>query len=313
MKKAIGFELSKIDKNSKFGSVYMGGGTPSVLPEYALEEIFGLISPFTDCNTEITVEMNPKSTSKSKAETLKKAGVNRISLGLQSLHNQKLTFLGRGHTAKEGIQSVETLRVAGFSNISADFMYDTEFDDLEFLKKELDGFLALNTEHISSYSLTIEEGTPFFEKKIETRYDDKAARYVSDRLISGGFLHYEVAAFGKIKSLHNRGYWEYKPYIGIGAGAVGFDGEKRVYPHKEIEEYIKNPTEYEYESVTADEQKTERIFLGLRSDVGVDISMVSKKQKEIDYLLEAKIIEIKNGKIYSLDFFLADEAAVRLS
>ena len=76
MKKAIGFELSKIDKNSKFGSVYMGGGTPSVLPEYALEEIFGLISPFTDCNTEITVEMNPKSTSKSKAETLKKAGVN---------------------------------------------------------------------------------------------------------------------------------------------------------------------------------------------------------------------------------------------
>lgn len=291
----------------------MGGGTPSVLPEYGFEEIFGLILPFTDENTEITVEMNPKSTTKSKAETLKKAGVNRISLGIQSLDDKKLAFLGRGHTAKEGIGSVFLLRESGFLNISVDFMYDTKFDDLDFLKGELDGFLALNTEHISAYSLTIEENTPFFEKKVQTRYDEKAANLVAQTLKNAGYEHYEVASFGKLKSRHNRGYWSYKEYTGVGAGAVGFDGERRIYPHKEIEKYIENPTQYDFEQITPDERTTEKIFLGLRSDIGVDISLLKKREKELLYLLNTGVVIQKNDRIYCTDFFLADEAAVRLS
>jgi len=299
--------------SKKFRSVYFGGGTPSLLDVSDFEKIFEKIIPHIESAAEITVEANPSSWNAEKATALLDMGVNRLSLGVQSLNSEKLRFLSRVHNADSALKAYELSVKAGFSNISVDFMYDTPYDDKKFLKNEISDFLALQATHISAYSLTIEENTPFEAKGIQTRYDATAAATVANSIKKAGYEHYEVASFGKKRSKHNLGYWEYRSYIGIGAGSVGFDGANRYYPYKMPEEYIKNPLFTEIEKLSSDDIKTEKILLGLRSAVGVELSNLSGKQKEIEMLMQNKLLTTDGKRVYSTDFFLADELATRLS
>lgn len=240
-------------------------------------------------------------------------GANRLSIGIQSLNDDKLRFLSRVHNAKSALTAYEASINAGFKNISVDFMYDTKFDDKNFLEQELSGFLRLDATHISAYSLTIEENTPFARSGAKSRYDAKAATLVANRLVEAGYEHYEVASFGRKRSSHNLGYWEYKPYLGVGAGAVGCNGNTRYYPQNNLENYIKNPLLIEMENLTAEETRMEKILLGLRSKVGVEIELLYNKQATLDLLVQNGLIKIKSGRLYSTDFFIADELAARLS
>ncbi len=312
MLKQLSCELQNRGK-AKLTSLYFGGGTPSLLDIADFEKIFKKILPYTHVNAEITVEANPSSWNKEKAKALIEMGANRLSLGIQSLNDAKLTLLSRVHNAKSALEAYEASIAVGFSNISVDFMYDTPFDDEKFLKAELDSFLALNATHISAYSLTIEEGTLFEKKSIQSRYDANAAKEVATRLKAAGYEHYEVASFGRERSKHNLGYWEYKQYLGVGAGAVGFDGKSRRYPHKALERYIENPLFVEMEELSNEDIKTEKILLGLRSAVGVELSLLKDKQKEVDMLLQNNLLKIEGNQAYCVDFFLADELALRLS
>lgn len=296
-----------------FKSVYFGGGTPSILDISHFNRIFSEISPYLNADTEVTLEANPSSWSYEKAKALFDMGANRLSLGVQSLDDKKLIFLSRVHDAKAALSAYDASVKAGFLDISIDFMYDTKFDDRAFVKKELQDFLALEPSHMSAYSLTIEDNTPFSKAGVKSRYDAKIAQIVADMLKDSGYEHYEVASFGKKRSKHNLGYWEYRPYTGIGAGAVGFDGRQRFYPSKILEEYIQNPIFTEIEELTKEDIKTEKILLGLRSAVGVDIDELQNKAQEMQMLLQNKLLRTDGKMVYSTDFFLADELALRLS
>lgn len=306
---------NEFEKNNakKLKSVYFGGGTPSLLSIGDFEKIFEKFTGRLEAGAEITIEANPSSWDKEKAKALVKMGANRLSLGVQSLNDEKLRFLSRIHNKKSAVDAYDASLYAGFENISVDFMYDTPFDDSTFLQEELSLFLQLKASHISAYSLTIESGTPFEKKGVATRYDSDAAKLVGETLKKAGYEHYETASFGKIRSSHNFGYWEHKPYIGVGAGAVGFDGNNRLYPHKNIEDYIKNPLFAEIEELSNEEIKTEKIFLGLRSVVGVELSILKDKLSVVEMLLQNQLLISDGKRVYSTDFFLADEIALRLS
>lgn len=312
--KALRFQLSSelAALKKPLSSVYFGGGTPTTLSFLHFESIFELFKPHLAVGAEITVEANPSSLDKEKARALAKMGANRLSLGVQSLNDEKLSFLSRAHDKKGALRAYLEAREAGFDNISVDIIYDTPFDAKDFLMSEIKEFAALGAEHISAYSLTIEEGTPFEKKGIKPK-EESLSRFVAKLLIEAGYEHYEVSSFAKVRSKHNYGYWEKKEYIGVGAGAVGCVGSKRLYPHSSVEEYIKEPLFAQKEEITKEEERMERIFLGLRSDVGVDMSLLNGKEGQIEELLTLALVKKRGDKLYATDFFLADELAVRLS
>lgn len=291
----------------KLETVYIGGGTPSTIKPKLYEPLFDTITNLIDEDTEITIEANPNSATKSWLEGVKSLGITRISFGVQSFHEEKLKLLGRAHTPQDAIKAVETAFKAGIEHISIDLIYDTILDSKELLQNEVMQAIKLPIDHISAYALILEEGTPF-ENKMEMKKDDEHQGYFLKELIP--FEQYEVSNFGEYRSKHNLGYWQLKSYLGIGCGAVGFAHKKRYYPSSDLLAYIKNPTMYEEEILSESELRFEKIFLGLRSIVGVDMQLLDAQK--VALLQEEKKVEIREGRLYNKNFFLADEIALFL-
>jgi oxygen-independent coproporphyrinogen-3 oxidase len=176
---------------------------------------------------------------------------------------------------------------------------------------------TLDIDHVSAYDLTLEEGTLFYNKPEVKKESVKLAIKFFDRLKKMGFEQYEISNFAKnddAKSKHNLGYWQYKSYLGIGAGAVGSVNNVRFYPSKSIEQYIKNPIKYDIESLTNEDVKIEKILLGLRSKVGVCLDLFSNiQQKRVKDLIDANKLKISNNFIYNSDYLLADEIALYIT
>ena len=312
LEKQLKFELEKLQNNQILKSIFIGGGTPSSVDEKLYEPIFSILKNHIGTFTEITIEANPNSASTKWMQYLKKLGVNRISFGVQSFNNEKLKFLGRNHSKDQAIKAIDNASLIGFKNINCDIIYDTSFDSFKLIKEDLNIIKTLPINHISAYSLTIEEGTKFF-KNPKVKIDNlKIANYIFSNLKQMGFIQYEISNFAKnndAKSIHNYGYWQKEDYLGVGAGAVGYFKNKRYYPLKDIKKYIKTPTKYEkIETINDDENRFETIFLGLRSSVGVDIDIFNNRQKKnIQILIDEKKLIQKGNKIYNLDFLLTDE------
>ncbi len=305
------FEKDIWDKKSSFETLFIGGGTPSVVDFREYESFFSLVSPFLKKDAEITIEANPNSINESWLEGMLKLGINRISIGVQSFFDDKLELLGRAHRAKNAKEAVLKAKGAGFSHINIDLIYSTILDTKDRLLKELDFAFSLPIDHISAYSLTLEENTPFENREDLKKDEEESAIFFRDEIKRRGFYQYEVSNFGKYKSKHNLGYWRYKEYMGIGAGAVGFIENKRLYPHFDIEEYIKDPFFKKEEILTKEDIKREKIFLGLRSEVGFDIDILNKEElKRVKELVKLNKLFIENNRVYSVDFFLADEIAL---
>lgn len=311
LQKQLKYELEKYP-NIHLKSVFIGGGTPSSVEAHLYNPIFETLKNSIDNNTEITTEANPNSASKDWQLTMKNLGVNRISFGVQSFNNEKLAFLGRNHSNTQAIDAINVAKEIGFKHINCDIIYDTAIDTRKLIDNDLKIIKSLPINHLSAYSLTIEEGTKFF-KKPEVRIEDiNMAKYIFSQLKKFGFEQYEISNFSKsndTKSTHNFGYWQKEDYIGVGAGAVGCINNFRYYPFRDVQTYINKPLEYEdYENISKDDIKFETIFLGLRSEVGVNKDIFSQTQLDkVNILIkENKLIQTQN-KVYNKNYLLSDE------
>ncbi|QKF73309.1 oxygen-independent coproporphyrinogen III oxidase [Aliarcobacter faecis] len=324
LKKQLEENLKKhiINKNRKIKTVFIGGGTPSTIKASSYKDIFTLIRPYLEENAEITTEANPNSATFSWQEEMFNLGVNRISFGVQSFDEQKLKFLGRAHSSQSAIEAINSAKKVGFKKISCDIIYGTINDSFESLKKDFDIVKNLEINHISAYSLIIEENTKFYldEKSLQKskkslKIDDEDLSYeIFDYLNKLGFKQYEIANFAtneEFESKHNYGYWEYNEYMGIGSGAVACIKNVREYSQKNIEKYIENPLLVEKEELSSEDIKAEKVLLGFRCKFGVDLKLLNENElKKADDLLFEKKLELKEDRLININYLLADELAL---
>ncbi len=281
-------QAAAAEKSGPFETVFFGGGTPSLLPPAAVGRIlegvarcFGLAE-----GAEISLEANPGTVTPESLRGYRAAGVNRLSLGLQSLEEESLAFLGRSHTASEALAAAGAARDAGFSNLSCDLIFALPGQSSAVLQAGLEAFLALEPEHLSCYGLTVEEGTPFHHRHRAREFhlpeeEVYAEQYhLLHRLLSGaGYGHYEVANYARpgLECRHNLGYWRRRGYLGLGAGAHSFSpagwGERRFVP-SDLEGYRRSllAGEDPAQSLEIFDRKgamSETLYLGLRTSEGV--------------------------------------------
>ena len=302
-------ELKRFEatKNS-IETLFIGGGTPSTIDPKLYEPFFKLLKPYLIKDAEITTEANPNSATPTWIKGMQKLGVNRISFGVQSFDEKKLKLLGRNHTPDMAKEAIKNAHHLGFENISLDLIYGSNIDNKELLQKDLDIAFLLPINHLSAYSLTLEENTPFFTKP-EVQNDDENLAYWFTKNIP--LPQYEISNFGTYKSKHNLGYWQYKDYLGIGSGAVGFLKDRRFYTQTSIEEYIKNPNQIKQEKLSDEAIVSEKVLLGLRSVVGFSQDILTKEQqKRAMLVVEDKKLTFKDGRFYNPNYFLSDEIAL---
>lgn len=303
--------LSEIRKFSGFkvDTIYFGGGTPTVSKLEQLNKIMHAIyNNYTlSPNCEISIEANPNTLDKNKVEGLKKIGFNRITLGIQSFNNKELKTLGRIHNAKQATQNFKLLRNSGFENIGLDLIFGIPKQTLKSWKNSLEKAVGFYPQHISTYSLTIEEKTRFYQMKEQGRIklpsDQKVGQmylWAIDYLSSKGYRQYEISNFclPNYQSKHNLKYWNHSEYLGFGTSAHSFHKNKRRGNTKDVKEYIKlmkkkeDATQFE-EKLSKEQLIIERIFLGLRKTQGIDLK---KFHKDFGIRLEG----IKKDKINHL-------------
>ncbi len=296
-------DIEKFDIKN-FETVFIGGGTPSTMSVSFYEKLFELLDPFLKDTKEITIESNPNA-SFNWLKNIKNLGVNRISFGVQSFDDEKLKFLNRNHSSKTAINTIKNAKKAGFENINLDIIYATAMDNYTLLQNDLKTIDFLPITHISAYSLMIEKNTKW-EEDFSKRKEDEELEIWFIEEIKKKFNQYEISNFGN-PCIHNLGYWKHKEYLGIGAGAVGFIKNFRYYTKKNVYEYIKNPTKYEYEYLSDEDIKKEKILLGLRSKAGFNENILNENElKRAQILIKEQKLYKKENKIHSYDFLLAD-------
>lgn len=313
-------EIKKFKNKNKYNvkTIFIGGGTPSSIKAEYIMEIMDLInSEFSvDENAEITIEANPGTINRNNALIYKKCGINRISLGLQAVQNRLLSKLGRIHSFEEFKESFEILREVGFNNINVDLMFALPTQSLKDWEESLLTIARLNPEHISCYSLIIEEGTPFYdmaEKIVDFQTSDENDRLMyykaKEILKENGYEQYEISNFSKPNyfSRHNAVYWKRGDYIGFGLGASSFLDNFRFKNTEDMNSYL-NGADYEEEEEIKDKTAySEFMFLGLRMTQGISIkefencfglSIFDVYDKEIiDFISKGFLIK-NNDRIY---------------
>lgn len=291
---AVCKELEMRVSTDPISTIYLGGGTPSQLSIQQLHKIFSTIYIYNkvEPDAEITIEMNPDDVTDTLAAALQQLPVNRISMGAQTFDDERLHFLRRRHTASQVPQAVNTLRKAGFQNISIDLMYGFPNQTHEAWVEDIEQALTLDVEHISTYCLMYEEGTPLYrllEQGKVAEMDEELERemYYSliDRLEAAGYDHYEISNFARpgYRSHHNSSYWQGIPYIGIGASAHSFDIQSRSWNAADIRQYIEGMERgeriFEAEVLDEDTRYNDIITVALRTKEGLDLTSLSDKQQ----------------------------------
>jgi len=310
--KQLQFELKRFNvQKGDIETLFIGGGTPSTIEPNLYEALFKILNPYLSNSAELTSEANPNSSTKEWLRGMYKLGINRISFGVQSFNDEKLKLLGRAHKSEDAIDAIKSAHKIGFKNISLDIIYATQGDSKALLENDLDQAFSLPINHLSAYALTIEEKT-VFTKQPQMAYETiELTKWFLNSIKERGFNQYEISNFGSYQSLHNLGYWKQKNYIGLGSGAVGFLENERFYSSNSLEEYIDNPTNIETEKLTKAELHSEHIFLGLRSSVGVEFSVLNDAEKSrTEILLKEKKLLLKNGRLYNPNYLLSDELAL---
>lgn len=280
-------------KGAPLRTVYIGGGTPSVLKPALLQRLFTAIGKTFDTTTcrEITLEANPDDITEDYIKELGKTPVNRISIGVQSLDDTILKFLRRRHDAARAEKAYAMLRQAGYNNISIDLIYSIPGQSMETWSATLDKALAMRPEHISAYDLSYEEGTPLTrlleQEMVEAcGEDDTIAMYalLNKKLEAAGYARYEISNFARegYHSRHNSGYWRGEPYLGIGASSHSFDGGNvRRANVADLQTYIAEieagRCAYRSETLTPGQQYDETIYIRLRTADGIDTEEIRRR------------------------------------
>ena len=314
-------------KGYKVSTVFVGGGTPSILTGEQIERIFDTISKvfWLEKRPEITLEMNPGTVTAEKLKAYKRAGVNRLSIGLQSVRNENLKMLGRVHTYEEFLHSYDLARQEKFDNISIDLISSIPGQSLESWEEELRQVIELNPEHLSVYQLILEEGTPFYEKYakhpefLPTEEISRNIYLLTGRLLKeAGYEQYEISNYAKLgnESRHNLKYWERKDYLGLGLGAASMVRNIRMSNTRDMKTYLERchqpkTMREDVEFLEEPRQMEEFMFLGLRKTRGV-----SRKEfhrtfgQELDMVYEKALYKcLENGllKEHKDRIFLSEE------
>lgn len=309
-------------------TIYFGGGTPSTLSPRQIERVLEtLCDRFpVDPAAEITLEMNPGTADRKKLSGYRAAGIGRLNIGLQSLNDQTLQWLGRIHDVRQGLDAFRWARAAGFDNIGLDLIYGIPGQTEKKWAEELSAAVDMDAEHLSCYTLTLEPGTPLsmkVEKGRVTPLDEDTTgalfSFTSEFLSHHGYRQYEVSNYARVsgsdtkdyRSRHNRKYWTFAPYLGIGPAAHSFMDNRRWWNHRSIKAYLsainsgQSPIA-EMETLTPEQQIMEYIYLGLRQTQGIDtldfesrfeLNFYRWYEHEISLLLNDELLEIHHQYI----------------
>jgi oxygen-independent coproporphyrinogen-3 oxidase len=280
-----------------FCSLYVGGGTPSTVEISSLVKFIEFclgsysFTPASGANPEVTVEVNPKTVSTQKLESLRQAGANRLSIGVQSFSDDMLAAMGRRYSAADCLQAMADARNAGFENISLDLMYGLPGQDIGSWHKTLETAIALTPEHFSVYELTIEKGTPFAALAEQGQLalpDEKTTinmlESAREILTSEGYAQYEISNYARegLSSIHNKNYWENGSYLGLGSGAVSCFSGLRIHNVERPEHFIKMIGSQQHpfsegEFLSENARFGESVIMGLRMTEGVSIPLLQKE------------------------------------
>jgi len=320
--KALFKEMEMVrDQFPPLDTVYLGGGTPSVLSVSQLQDVLTKVQEnFTLLpDTEITVEANPGDLDPDFLKQLRDAGVNRINIGVQSFDPNVLDFLGRRHSVEQAVAATQASREAGFENVGIDLIYGVPGQAMDTWLNTLEQALLFVPEHLSCYQLTIEERTPLGRRhragEVTLPGEDQQYDFfmkTSELLENAGYIHYEVSNFAKgmqFASRHNQKYWDHTPYLGLGPAAHSFRNNQRWWNYRSLDQYIRsiesgNPPVEELETLTGEQLRFEAFSLGLRTKKGICLQdfahryqchLLSEKKTILDQLEEDGLVSVENG------------------
>lgn len=306
-----------------FDSVYIGGGTPSLLSIRQLDDLLKSVHKNFEVSrrAEITMEVNPGDVSLDYFHDLKSLGIKRLNIGIQSFDDPILKFLGRRHSARQAVAAIDAARKAGFKNIGIDLIYGVSGQDIKSWGKTLQKALSFKPAHLSCYQLSLDNTTPLY-----MRYQQDGLQMPSEKealdffmttsrtLTDAGYIHYEVSNFARTdarKSRHNMKYWSHAPYLGMGPAAHSFDGKKRWWNKPDVEAYMKDVAEGQKpidksEELTRDQLALEALFLGMRTKEGIDLEqyktrygldLFTEKSLIINELIKNKLVELQGDSL----------------
>jgi oxygen-independent coproporphyrinogen III oxidase len=319
-------------------TIYFGGGTPSLLNQDELQLLLATIKQLyiVSESVEITLEANPDDLSPEKLQELKQAGINRLSIGLQSFHGPHLQLMNRAHTADESLKCVHAAQAAGFDNITVDLIYGIPAPDHSIWHHDLDTLFSLGVQHVSCYALTIEPDTAFGRwstkgkfKPAEDEFTAQQFEILLDRMAQQGFVQYEVSNFCQPghESKHNSNYWRGVHYLGVGPSAHSFNGPSRQYNVSHNKKYIdvlkQDVVPFELEELSLADQANDYLLTTLRTIWGCDLNKVSNDygydftkshSSYLQDLQEKELARLQEGVLYLTDKgkLLADQITLEL-
>ena len=332
LQKELAFYGAKY-KDRRITTIFIGGGTPSWLKEDYMQAIMETVYHYfsVEQDAEITIECNPGTITEHKFEVYRRIGINRLSIGLQSVHNEELKILGRIHTFEQFLKTYDMARKHGFSNINIDLMSSLPGQTPEIFCDSLYQVLKLKPEHISAYSLIIEKGTPFYElyrfdavkqaagmqtESLPTEEEEYQTTKMTQHILKeAGYHWYEISNFAKpgYECRHNIGYWKRVDYLGVGLGASSLIDNVRYSNTRDLYTYLSVPADSLHETaeqITRNEQMEEFMFLGLRMRDGFDrdeftqafgIPIEAVYGDALNHLQQEELLLKREGRIYLTD------------
>jgi len=327
-------------RHRSFSSIYIGGGTPTVLSSEQFSLLVRIIREYftIDDDVEFTVEANPNTITHEKLSLMLAQGVNRLSLGVQSFSDEVLQILGRLHTAEQAADAFRIARSAGFGNIGVDLIYGIPGQTAEQWEEALDAAIALKPEHVSAYSLSLDDGSQFMREAEAGKFalpDEEICAAMYERAViklnNEGYGRYEISNFSLpgYECRHNMNYWERGEYIGLGPGAWSFLSGRRCSNIADITEYVQRlssgrTTIDDQETVGSGPSARETVLLSLRTTKGLDLfgfeqefgsDLLRRLERNAVPLRDAGLLLVKEGRLMLTDrgILLSDEALARLS
>lgn len=268
--------------NKKFDTVYLGGGTPTCIDEQQLQCLLEILLPYTQDCCEYTVEVNPETITQKKVQLLRQYGVNRVSMGVQSVNEELLKVMTRAHTKNDIEQALIWFKEAGIKNISLDCMYSLPQQTMEQLEETVQQIVKWDVPHISIYSLTIEPHSQFYKdgkNALDEEIEADMYEWIISYLEKSGYYRYEISNFAKkgYESKHNKHYWKYHDFVAISLGASGKENGKRYDNVTNFQDYFNHCYIKQEIPLQLQDQQFETLMMGLRLDEGINIDLFNQR------------------------------------
>lgn len=295
-------------------TIYIGGGTPSLLDPQELQQLIDRVKELWDCTAleEVTVEMNPDDLDSGYLERLTQTDIDRLSIGIQSFIDRDLRFMGRRHNSQKAIEAVRAAQKVGFGNISIDLIYGIPGMTMQEWRGNLEQAFSLGVQHLSAYHLSIEPNTPFGRRNmspVDEAQSEEQFMLLHEMAAEAGFEHYEISNFALpgLRAKHNSAYWSGSNYLGVGPSAHSYNGRQRSWSASDADVYLNGGDIYQTETLTEQDRYNEFLMLALRRAEGVDptdIARIFGREQRDKFLRDAaesvakRAINVVSGRYF---------------